>query len=58
MITNIERPVHHRFAENIGTVSESVAENPKVWIPRRCQVLKLFTGILIRILYLDLYIAI
>ena len=38
VVTNIERPVHHcfaRFAENIAIVSESVAEDPKVSIPRR-----------------------
>ena len=40
MVTNIERPVHYRFArsaENIAVVSESVAEDPNVWIPRRSQ---------------------
>ena len=31
VVTNIERPMHHRFArsiENIAVVSESVAEDP------------------------------
>ena len=38
VVTNIERPVHHRFdrsAENIATVSESVAEDTNVSIARR-----------------------
>ena len=38
VVTNIERPVHRRFlrsAENIAIVSESVAEDSKVTIPRR-----------------------
>ena len=38
VITNIERPEHHRFArssENIAIVSENVAGNPNVSIPRR-----------------------
>ena len=37
-VTNIVRPVHHRFArsaENIAAVSESVTEDPNVSIPRR-----------------------
>ena len=40
MATNIERPVHHRFArsaENIAIVSENVAEVPNVLIPLRIQ---------------------
>ena len=40
MITNIERPGHHRFtrsAENTAIVSENVAKDPNVSIPRRCQ---------------------
>ena len=40
VVTNIERPVHHRFAyfaENIVIVSESVAEDLNVSIPRRPQ---------------------
>ena len=44
VITNIERPVHHRFArsaENIAIVSESVAEDPNASIPRRSQELGL-----------------
>ena len=42
LATNIERPVHHRFArsaENIALVSESVAVGPNVSIP--CRFLKL-----------------
>ena len=38
MVSNIERPVHHRFAgsaENIAIISESVAEDPNVSISRR-----------------------
>ena len=49
VITNIERPVHHRFArsaENVTVVSESVAENQNVSIPRRFQELRLFYGTL------------
>ena len=40
VVTNIEGPVHRRvarFAENISIVSECVAENPNVSIPRRSQ---------------------
>ena len=36
VVTNIERPVHHCFAENITIVSESVAEETNGSIPRRC----------------------
>ena len=38
MVTNIEIPVHHRFArsaENIVIVSESIAEGPNVLTPCR-----------------------
>ena len=38
MVTNIERPVHHLYArstKNIAIVSESVAEDLKMSIPRR-----------------------
>ena len=38
VFTNIERPVHHRFARsaaNIAIISENVAEDPNVSIPRR-----------------------
>ena len=38
VVTNIERPVHHRFAcsaENIVIVSESVAKDQNVSISRR-----------------------
>ena len=41
MVTNIKRPVHHRFFENTAIVSESVAEDPNVSIPRRSRVLGL-----------------
>ena len=59
MVKNIERNVHHRFArsaENIAIVSESVAEDPKVLIPRRSQELGQSYGTLRRILQLDLYL--
>ena len=55
---NIIRPVHHRFArsdKNIAIISESVAENSNVSIPRRSQELEQFYGTLWRILHLDLY---
>ena len=41
VVANIERPLHNRFAENIATVSESVAEDPDVSISRRSQELGL-----------------
>ena len=44
MVTNIERPVHHRFvrsSKNIAIVSESVAEDPNVSVPRRPQEVRL-----------------
>ena len=56
MVTNIEKPVHDRFArsaENITIASESVAEDPNVSIPCRSQQLGL-SGTLWRILNLDL----
>ena len=40
VVTNTEKPLHHRFvhsAENIAIVSENVAEDPNVSIPRRSQ---------------------
>ena len=40
VITNIERPVHHRLsrsAQNIAIVNESIAKDPNVSIPRRSQ---------------------
>ena len=40
LVTNIERPVYHRFArsaEHIAIVSESVADDPNVSIPHRSQ---------------------
>ena len=57
--TNIERPGHHRFArsaENIAIVSESVAKDPNVDIPRRPQELGLSYGTLWRILHLDVHL--
>ena len=59
MVTNIERLVHHRFAhsaENIAIVSECVAEDPNVSIPRRSQVLGLSYGTLWLSLHLDLHL--
>ena len=59
MVTNIERPVYQRFArsaENIDIVSESVAEDPNMSIPRRPQELGLSNGTQWRILHLDLYL--
>ena len=53
----LEKPVHNRFAcsgENIATVSQSVAENPNVSIPRRSHELGLSYGTLCRILHLNL----
>ena len=35
VVRNIERSVHHCFAENISIVNESVAEDPNMSIPRR-----------------------
>ena len=49
VITNIERPVHHRFAcsaENIAIVSESIAEDPNMSILRFYQELGLSYGTL------------
>ena len=48
-VINIERPVHHRFARSVGNiaiVSESVAVDSRVSIPRRCQELGLSYGTL------------
>ena len=56
VVTNIKRSVHHRFAENIGIVSESVAEDPNVSIPHRSQELGLSYGKLWRLLHLDLHL--
>ena len=59
VVTNIKRPVHHRFtrsAEDIAVVSESVAENTNVSIPRHPQELWLSYGTLWRILHLDLHL--
>ena len=57
--TNIERPVRHRFAcssENIAIVSENVAEDPNVSIPRHPQELRLPYSTLWLILHLDLHL--
>ena len=59
MVTNIERAVHYRFlrcTENIAIVSESIAEDPNVTLPRRSQELVLPYGTLWRILPLDLHL--
>ena len=59
VIINIERSVHHRFAhsaENIAIVSESVAKDTNVSIPRCPQELGLSYGTLWRILHLDLHL--
>ena len=58
MVTNIERPMHHRFTrsdENIAIVSENVAKHPNVSIPRRSQELGLSCDTLWHILHLDLH---
>ena len=47
VITNIEKPVHHRFArstENIAIVSANVAKDRNVSIPRRSPKLRLSTA--------------
>ena len=47
MVTNIERPVHYRFARSakkITILSESIAEDPNVLIPRCSQELGLYYG--------------
>ena len=59
VVTKIERPVCHHFArsvENIPIISESVAEDLNVSIPRRSQKLGLSYGALWRILHLDLHL--
>ena len=51
--------MHHRFArsaENIATVSETVAEDPNMLIPRRNRLLGLSYGTLRRLLHLYLHI--
>ena len=56
MVTNIEKPVHHRFSrstENIPIVSENVADDSIVSIQHHPQELGLFYAILLRILHLD-----
>ena len=59
VVPNIGRLAHHRFArsaENIAIVSENVAEDPNVLIPRRSQELGLSYGTLWRTLHLDLHL--
>ena len=59
VVTNIERYMYHRFArsaENFAIVSESVAEDPNVSIPRRSQELRPSYTTLWRILHLDLHL--
>ena len=62
VVTNTERGVQYRFgrfdhsAENIAIVSESVAEDPSVSIPRRSQELRLSYATLWCILHLDLHL--
>ena len=59
MVSNIERPVRHRFArssKNIAIVSESVAEDANVSISCRSQELGLSYGTLLCILHLDMYL--
>ena len=59
VVTNIEKPVHHRFArsvQNIAIVSEIVAEDLNVLIPCRSQNLRQFYGTLSHIVHLDLYL--
>ena len=56
MVTNNDLHCFVRSAENIAIVSESVAEDPNVSIPRRSQELGLSYGILWRILHLDLHL--
>ena len=58
VVTNIQRPVHHRFAhsaKNIAIVNESVAEDSNVTIPRRPPELGPFYGILPLDLHLHPY---
>ena len=59
VVANIEKTVHHcsvHSADNIADVSESVAEDPNISIPRRSQELRLSHRTLWRILHLDLYL--
>ena len=59
VITNIERLVHYRLAhssENIAILSESVSEDPNVYILRRPEELGLYCCLLSHILYLDLHL--
>ena len=59
VITNIERPVHHRFTrstENIAIASKSIAEDPNVSIPLYPQKLGLSYGTLRRIFHLNLHL--
>ena len=57
VVTNIKRHVNHRFVrstENIAIVSDSVAEDPNVSIPRRSEELGMSYGTLCHILHLHL----
>ena len=59
IVTNIERPVDHRFArsaEIIAIVSESVAKEQNVTIPCCSQELRLPYGTLWRILPLNVHL--
>ena len=55
LVTNIERPAQHRLARS-AIVSESVAEEPNVSIPRCSQELGLSYGTFWRILHLGLHL--
>ena len=59
MVTDIERPVHHRSArsaENIAVVSKIVAEETNVSIACRSQELGMSYGSLWCIMHLDLHL--
>ena len=49
--------MHHGSPKNIAIVSESVAEDPNVSIPRQSQELLLFYDTLYSILHLDLHLG-
>ena len=59
VVTNIERPVHYRFAssaENIAIINESIVKDPNASITLRSQELGLSYGTLWRIFHLDLHL--
>ena len=59
VVTNVERPVQHRFAhsaENISVINEYVNEDPNVSNPSRSQELGLAYGTLWRTLHLYLHL--